>query len=114
MEVGLDRLELALLTVSEANFELTASRRELNRTLFTDHSGTGEVVVAVSFNSHLFRRCRSQNGQVDRGLFLPICAELSILRPQLLARVVNFGFCCHGGCSKSCAKRDKGAHRSFF
>ena len=56
MKVGLDRLELALLTIGEPNFELTASRRELNRTLFTDHSGTGEVVVAVSFNSHLFRR----------------------------------------------------------
>ena len=54
MEVGLDRLELALFTVGEPNFELTARRRELNRTLFADHSGTGEVVVAVSFNSHLF------------------------------------------------------------
>ena len=114
MKVGLDRLELALLTIGEPNFELTASRRELNRTLFTDHSGTGEVVVAVSFNSHLFRRCHARHGQVDRGLFLPICAELSSICPQLLASIVNFGFCCHGGCSKSCAKRDKGAHRSSF
>ena len=55
MEVGLDRLELALLTVSEPNFELTASRRELNCALFARHSGTSEVVVAVPFNPHLFR-----------------------------------------------------------
>ena len=114
MEVGLDRLELALFTVGEPNFELTASRRELNRTLFADHSGAGEVVVAVSFNSHLFRCCHACRSQVNRGLFLPVGAELSSICPQLLASVVNFGFCCHGGCGESCAKRYKGAHQSAF
>ncbi len=50
MEVGLDRLELALLTVSKPKFELTTGRREFNRSLFARHSGAIEVFVVVPFN----------------------------------------------------------------